>query len=212
MQSLSHESSAHDNASVGVSLHPEEGITLPPWAAVLGGFYEQLGLPVPRFARLDADAVPEPYHKLLVHSQDMTSTLERFYGGSLRLQVLGREHTGNTYTREVVLRIDRTARPVEYGAIRIHLRQFSAVVQQVILSEQHPFGRILDLEGIGYLSWPQSFFSVSAERHMSQLLGLEDAPALYGRRNVLLDGRRRLLAEVIEILAPVTAVADASAE
>ena len=34
-------------------------------------------------------------------------------------------------------------------------------------------------------------------------LGLHNAGLLYGRRNVLLDGSRRLLAEVIEVLAPV---------
>jgi hypothetical protein len=35
------------------------------------------------------------------------------------------------------------------------------------------------------------------------VLGLSEPSDLYGRRNVLLEGSRRLLAEVIEILAPV---------
>jgi hypothetical protein len=38
---------------------------------------------------------------------------------------------------------------------------------------------------------------------MSSVLHLPQQNDLYGRRNVLLDGHRRLLAEVIEVLAPV---------
>jgi hypothetical protein len=38
---------------------------------------------------------------------------------------------------------------------------------------------------------------------MASMLKLECPWPLYGRRNVLLDGNRRLLAEVLEVLAPV---------
>jgi hypothetical protein len=204
---LENDSRAQANLAPGASsppgAHPRDTVPIPPWAAVLGSFYERLGLACPAFERLAPGDLPQPYHKLLAHSQDMTSTLEQFYAGPVRLEVLGRDCVGDTYTREVVLQLDRTRQPVEYGAICIHLRNFADDVQRIILSEQHPFGRILETEGVGYLSWPQAFFRVKADRHMSQLLTLNTEPVLYGRRNVLLDGRRRLLAEVIEILAPV---------
>jgi hypothetical protein len=38
---------------------------------------------------------------------------------------------------------------------------------------------------------------------MSGVLRLRQPCALYGRHNILLDGSRRVLAEVIEVLAPV---------
>jgi hypothetical protein len=199
---------AHGSLESAASAHPGERpratVPIPPWAAILGSFYERLGLTYPVFERLAARDLPEPYHRLLAHSQDMTSTLEQFYQVRVHLEVLGRDCVADNYTREVVLQLEHTRQPVEYGAICIHLRNFADDVQRVILGEQHPFGRILETEGIGYLSWPQAFFRVNADRHMSQLLRLPNEPVLYGRRNVLLDGRRRLLAEVVEILAPVS--------
>jgi hypothetical protein len=53
------------------------------------------------------------------------------------------------------------------------------------------------------VSWPQAFFRVEADPHMVRVLRLSQPGSLYGRRNVLLDGSRRLLADVLEVLAPV---------
>jgi hypothetical protein len=38
---------------------------------------------------------------------------------------------------------------------------------------------------------------------MARVLNLKQPCALYGRRNILLDISRRLLADVLEVLAPV---------
>ena len=94
------------------------------------------------------------------------------------------------------------ARPVEYGVIRICLALLSPAAAQSVLEERRPLGRILQAEAIAHLSWPQAFFRVEADARLSRLLGLRQPATLYGRRNVLVDGSRRLLAEVIEILPP----------
>lgn len=52
------------------------------------------------------------------------------------------------------------------------------------------------------LSWPQAFFQVLADAHLCRMLGLKRTEHLFGRRNLLLTGERRLMAEVIEVLAP----------
>jgi hypothetical protein len=175
----------------------------PPWADLLARFYQKAGLSLPRIACLDPEQLPVPSRQLLAHNNDMTPTLERFYGEPVALQVCHHERKGDLYLREVVLALAETGTPVEYGAIRIHLKQFSGPVQDRILSNEFPFGRILQEEGIAHLGWPQAFFSIAADAHMRRLLDVDQPRPLYGRRNVLLDGRRRLLAEVIEILAPV---------
>jgi hypothetical protein len=72
-----------------------------------------------------------------------------------------------------------------------------------VLEEQRPLGNILQTEAIAHLSWPQAFFKIQSDPHLSHVLHCSQPGELYGRRNVLLDGSRRLLAEVIEILAPV---------
>jgi chorismate-pyruvate lyase len=103
----------------------------------------------------------------------------------------------------VTLNLGSGGRPVEYGAIRISLAQLPAQARRRVLEEQRPLGNILQSEAIPHLSWPQAFFSVQSDSRMSKVLGLREPARLYGRRNVLVDISRRLLAEVIEVLAPV---------
>jgi chorismate-pyruvate lyase len=116
--------------------------------------------------------------------------------------VLSREQHESSYLREVVLKSAHDGRPVEYGVIRICLDHLPAPASRRVLEEQRPLGNILQTEAIPHLSWPQAFFSIQPDSHLNRLLGLARRDRLYGRRNVLLDGSRRLLAEVIEILAP----------
>jgi hypothetical protein len=175
----------------------------PTWAGLLQRFYEPTGLSVPALKELKGTEVPHPYQELLVHSSDMTPTLAGFYGQPLGLKVLGRERQDNSYKREVILWLAEDARPVEYGVIRICLDRLPPIARRLVLEEQRPLGDILQGEAIPHLSWPQAFFRLKADAHAGAALGLRRAGFLYGRRNVLLDGSRRLLAEVIEVLAPV---------
>ncbi len=179
---------------------------IPSWAALLARFYEPLGLSVPALDALKADEVPQPYRALLVHSSDMTPTLERFYGQTLRLRVLTREHKDDSYKREVILWLADDALPVEYGVIRIHLERLPTAARRLVLEEKRPLGDILHTEAIPHLSWPQAFFRFKSDAHAGAALGLRHPGFLYGRRNVLLDGSRRLLADVIEVLAPAAKV------
>ena len=173
----------------------------PPWAALLEPCYRRLGLTLPPTVKLPPDAVPGPYHQLLVHSDDMTPTLEKFHRDRLHLRPLSREYSANSYRREVVLELERRGQPVEYGVIGIRLQHLPPAARRLVLEEQCPFGRILQTEAIPHLSWPQAFFSVRSDAYLSRLLGSRPGSVLYGRRNVLVDGRRRLLADVIEIVA-----------
>ena len=176
---------------------------IPAWAALLERFYEPTGLSVPALQELKSEEVPPPYQGLLVHSSDMTPTLANFYGQALRLRVLSRERQADSYKREVILWLAEDARPVEYGVIRIHLDRLPPRARELVLQEQRPLGDILHGEAVPHLSWPKGFFRLKADAHAGAALGLRRAGLLYGRRNVLLDGSRRLLAEVIEVLAPV---------
>lgn len=175
---------------------------VPSWAALLGLFYSAARIPFPHIVRLKGHEMPQPYRSLLVHSRDMTPTLERFHQCSLELTVLSRRLEDDTYLREVTLDMGESRRPVEYGAIRIFLSRFPASARESILQERFPLGKILYLEGIPHVGWPQAFFKVNADPHMASLLRINSPTALYGRRNVLLDGSRHLLAEVIEVLPP----------
>jgi chorismate-pyruvate lyase len=180
----------------------QEGPPPPPWLALLQQFYARARLSLPAFRPLPAAKVPEPYHSLLVHSADMTPTLETYYQTPMGIQVLNRERHDHSYFREVVLRREDNAQPVEYGVIRICLEHLPPAAARRVLEEQHPLGSILQSEAIPHLSWPQAFFRVTVDSHIAGALRTRAAGNVYGRRNVLLDANRRLLAEVIEVLAP----------
>ena len=179
---------------------------LPSWAILLERFYEPTGRSLPALQELKGAEVPQPYRALLVHSSDMTSTLASFYGETPRLRVLTRERRNDSYKREVILWVTEGTRPIEYGMIRIHLDRLPLTARRLVLQEERPLGDILNGEAIAYLSWPQAFFRLKSDAHAGAALGLQHPGFLYGRRNVLLDGSRRLLAEVIEVLAPAAKV------
>ena len=173
-----------------------------PRLALLERFYTRSGLEFPPINGIRNEEMPEPYKRLLIHCHDMTSTLEAHYGNPMRIEVLSREVVNGAYLREVVLKPEASVQPVEYGVIHIHLDRLPASARRRVLEEERPLGNILHTEAVPYLSWPQSFFWIGPDTHMERVLCLPQPRVLYGRRNLLVDGNRHLLAEVIEVLAP----------
>ena len=170
----------------------------------LDEFYARTGLELPPIKRVSGEQVPEPYRSLLVHQNDMTSTLENFHGDRIHLRVVGRDRRNGHYYREVVLELDRDDSPVEFGAIKINLDLFPAQVQAEILQERLPLGRILKERGIDFSSRPQGFLRIPSDTLINDLLRLGATQLLYGRRNTLFDAKSRRLAEIVEILPSAT--------
>ena len=166
-------------------------------------FYARSGFPLPPLQEIDGEAMPEPSKTLLVHQNDMTPTLEDFHGHAIHLRVLGREQRGEEYFREVVLLLDGSEQPVEFGAIQIHLGLFAAPAREQILREQWPLGHILKDYAIPHTSRPGAFLRIASDPLINGVLGLTGAQMLYGRRNTLFDASERPLAEIVEILPPV---------
>lgn len=168
----------------------------------LDEFYSQTGLTLPPIAEVAGGSVPQPYRRLLVHQKDMTPTLEQFHGSDIHLRLLGKRRKGNQYFREVVLLLDGTDQPAEFGAIKINLNLFSAEAQKHILEEKRPLGRILQECAVRHSSHPKAFFRIATDQVINDALGLKGAHVLFGRRNTLLDPQNRPLAEIVEILPP----------
>lgn len=166
----------------------------------LAQFYEASGVALPPFNLIEGELVPEPYRRLLVHQDDMTPTLEKFHGAAIILEVLSRRRTGDFYSREVILRLEGSGRPVEFGANRINLALFSPEAREVILQEHTPLGHILADFQIEHTSRPSAYLRLASDRLINEVLGLHGAQVLYGRRNTLFDPQQRALAEVVEIL------------
>jgi hypothetical protein len=169
----------------------------------LDEFYARSGLTLPPLDQVDGEAIPEPYKSLLVHERDMTSTLESFHKAGIHLRLVSRDQRGDEYFREVVLVLDGSEKPVEFGAIKIQLDRFPEKVRQEILREQYPLGHLLKDFAIEYQSCPRAFLRVASDKTINGLLGLSGAHLLYGRRNTLLNPAGESLAEIVEILPPV---------
>jgi hypothetical protein len=165
------------------------------------GFYADAKAKAPETTLIEGAAMPEPYRTLLVNHGDMTPTLELFHRCTLHLKVLGRVHTGDEYRRQVVL-LDPQDRPVEFGAIRIHLDVLLPAVQKLVLAGQRPLGGVLIENSVPHSSRPSAYFSVVGDELINRALGVARPTTLYGRCNTLTADDGRVIAEVVEILPP----------
>ena len=173
-----------------------------PIAYPLDDFYAQAGRALPPIEAVEGDAVPEPYKSLLVHQDDMTPTLEKFHGERIHLAVLSRQQRDDFYFREVVLLLDKTDKPVEFGAIKINLALFPPAARKEILEERRPLGTLLAHYIITHTSRPKAFLRIRSDDFINTALRLQGSQWLYGRRNTLWDPQQRPLAEIVEILPP----------
>ena len=154
----------------------------------------------PALTFLPSHALPQPQQHLLVHASDMTPRLRHHHAATPTLSVITAESTPEYVLREVLLHCH--ARPVEYGAIGIHLTDFSPHIQAHILAGQLPLGGILEQENHPHSSAPAAYFSLTADAHMARLLQTTPGTTLYGRCNALLHADGTRFADIVEILPP----------
>ncbi len=179
------------------------GLAHPSEAYPLIDFYSLRNVPMPAVESIAGEDVPEPYKRLLVHQRDMTPTLEAFYGESIHLNLIRRRQREDVYFREVVLVLDESLEPVEFGAIKINLALFASQAREWILKEYLPLGTILKRFSVTHTSRPTAFLKIQSDELMNSALGLSGSQWLYGRRNALRDPQERALAEIVEVLPPV---------
>lgn len=170
----------------------------------LDEFYARNGLNLPPLDQIDGEAVPEPYKSLLVHERDMTSTLENFHKTGIHLRLISCQQRRDEYFREVVLVLDGSEKPVEFGAIKINLGLFPPAARQAILEGKYPLGHLLKDFAIEYQSRPKAFLRVASDKTINQMLKLSGAQRLFGRRNTLLNPAGESMAEIVEILPPAS--------
>ena len=165
-------------------------------------FCQSEGHPLPSCESIEGGSVPEPYRSLLVHRGDMTSRLEAFHRDEIVLEVLHREHTPDAYRREVVLRLNDSGLPVEYGAIEICLERFPEEVRQLIIEAHLPLGGLMNKYRVEYRSEPRAFIRLGSDAAMREVFEMPGASEFFGRSNVLLGADGKTLARIVEVLRP----------
>jgi len=165
-------------------------------------FYTRAGLALPHVEIVPGERVPEPYKTLLVHSNDMTPTLEGFHKSEIHLEILSRERRGDFYFREVVLRLNHSEQAVEFGAIKIYVARFPEEAQDLILQEHVPLGHVLKECGVRHRTEAKAFLRVESDALINQAFGLDKPAELFGRKAVISNLQGRPLSEIVEILPP----------
>ena len=165
----------------------------------LDALYARAGIIGPVVKRTTAQRIPSPYNGLLVHQNEMTSTLERHFGGRVTVRVLATFSRGRSYFRRVLLALENTGRPVSMGAVRLRLDAFNPSIRARILGEKAPLGRILSDAGTVYESRPTAFLEVTPNAEMMGVFWMSEPRTLYGRRTELTVGGERI-GDIVEIL------------
>ena len=155
-----------------------------------------------RLVWVEAGEVAEPCRELLCHNHDMTSTLARFHGGEVVLEVLNEELGEGRYFREVLLKV--AGETVEYGVIRIFLERFPDGVRREIEAGGKPLGAILNDSGLVYESRPVGFVRIASDGFRPDFFPAINGKFLFGRYNRLLGQDDEVLARILEILPTET--------
>jgi chorismate-pyruvate lyase len=153
-------------------------------------------------AAITAPDMPEPYRGLLAHTHHMTITVEGHYGTRVDVRVLEAAREGDHYRRRIVLTLHGTDQIVQYGLVRINLSLLDRGVQEAILEQMTPLGRILIEHNVLRRVEPTAFLRVEPGPTLCRHLGLSVAVTLYGRTGVIFCNDQPAIA-VLELLAPI---------
>jgi len=151
-----------------------------------------------------AEDVPQPYHRLLVHTHHMTVTVERFYDTPVDVRMLTCRRTGNEYARKIRLTLkDDPKRVVQFGLVRINLGVCPDPVRNAIVEGKTPLGRVLIQHDMLRRIEPIAFLRVTLSPTIAEWFHVPPGAETYGRLGVIYTGDRPAV-EVLEILAPVS--------
>jgi chorismate-pyruvate lyase len=184
----------HSTSSSPRARPSRNGILFP-----LDSVYARAGVASPEAKTVEPDDIPMPYRSLLVHTHDMTLTLERHFGGRVMLRPLSTFLDGRSYFRRVLLAQEYTGRPVEMGAIRIQVDAFTEPIRRQILENEIPLGRLLRDGGVQYESRPKAFLAVTPNSEMMGVFWMREPRTLYGRRTEMIHEGAKI-GDIVEIL------------
>lgn len=137
---------------------------------------------------VEADDVPHPYHDLLVHQDHMTVALERWYGSTVELIVLGRKRGDPYYSRIIQLRLAGSDRVVEYGIMRIDLRACGDDAREQIIAGVIPLGRILRTHNLLTRVQVHEYLRVDPTPAILRILKADESKPFYARLATIRSG------------------------
>jgi chorismate-pyruvate lyase len=151
--------------------------------------------------------IEEPFRAMLVHSNDMTPTIEDFAQCHVQLAVLHYEIQNHVLFRQVLLLAqEHFDKPLVFGNIKIRLDNLTDEARLLVLEGTLPFGAILRQERIPHWNNPAALFRVRLNQELSTYFGAEYGDITYGRYRQMVSTNHVVLSQVMEILSPAVRV------
>jgi chorismate-pyruvate lyase len=153
------------------------------------------------FEEVLAEAMPQPYRRLLAHHEHMTVSIEQHHGCTVDVEVLDTRLDGDFYARQIVLHRQSDGRVVLFGIPRINLRLVDDDVRDEIVRQTAPLGRVLIEHNVLREVQLASLYRVTPGPDLTRLLRLARPSPTYGRTAfIYVDGYPAV--ELLEIVAP----------
>lgn len=156
---------------------------------------------MPKYEIISGAEMPEPYRGLLVHEHHMTVTVERYHGDLVDVHILQRKHEGDSYSRKILLKLQKTGKVVQFGIVRVDLSFCDLEVREKIIGGEIPFGRILIEHNVMRRIEPKKYLRLTPGPAMMEWFGLEEAVPVYGRL-AFIHCNEKPAVELLEIVRP----------
>lgn len=167
-------------------------------------FPESEHSPLYREARHVArEAVPEPYHRMLVHEHHMTVTMESFHDCQVEVEVVEARFVDDLYCRKILLRNDVTKEVVQFGIVRFNFGFVTDAVREEIESQKIPLGRVLIQHNVLRHIDLGAIIELQAGPGLAHYLPMDDGQTTYGRMaTIFCDGSPAV--DLLEVSKPLT--------
>jgi chorismate-pyruvate lyase len=125
--------------------------------------------------------MPAVARRLLAHREHMTIVLSEHCGRPLDVRVQKIVHSGNIYTRKILLVPQGVDRILEAGIMRVNFALLPPAVRKEIIEGRRPLGGILSSHAV--LRWiePLWFVRFAADNGLADLFEMEADKPIYGR-------------------------------
>ncbi len=155
------------------------------------------------FEEVNQQQLSKVVHSLLAEPLQLTERLQLRLNEEVRSSLITSQQKGRFYTRKVALQTKNTHKTAVVAAIQIDMNLFDRDFATAILQTDVPFGTILKDFAIEYSCDVVTIFKVEPDTSLFKAFdNTRFTDPLYGRCNRFTDAQGRLIANVMEIIAP----------
>ncbi len=156
---------------------------------------------LPLCEEIPPEEVPEPYHRLLVHENHMTVTIEAHHADRVVVRPYSVHRQGDLYGRKLDLTLGSTGEIIMTGIMLINFSFCSNEVRDLIVEQKTPLGRILIENNILRSITAETFLRINAKDPLVARFQLAEPCTAYGRLATIFCDEKPAV-DLLEIVRP----------